>query len=59
VIFEDRNTVQMTFCMLRKSGEAAHDREDDEEDADDVDDAVDEGRVGRLEYVPRLMATTG
>jgi hypothetical protein len=49
VILEDRNTVQMTFCMLRKSGEAADDREEDEEDADDVDDAVDEGRVGRLE----------
>lgn len=58
MIFEDRNTVQMTFCMLRKSGEAVHDR-DEEEDADDVEDAVDEGRVGRMEYVPRLMATTG
>jgi hypothetical protein len=58
VILEDRKTVRMAFCMLVKSGEVVIDCED-VEDEDDVDDAVEAGRNGRLEYVPRLIVTTG
>jgi len=44
--------------MLGKSSEVVDDRED-ADDEDEVEDAVEEGRIGRLEYVPRLMVTTG
>jgi hypothetical protein len=54
MIFDDRKTVRMTLCMLAKSGEAEHDREDAVEE-DEADDAVEEGRVNRLECVPRLI----
>jgi hypothetical protein len=44
--------------MLAKSGEAEHDRDEAVEE-DDADDAVEEGRVSRLEYVPRLIVWMG
>jgi hypothetical protein len=48
MILEDRKTVRITFCMLGKSGEAVHVR-DDVEDEDEEDDDVEEGRIVRLE----------
>jgi hypothetical protein len=47
MIREDRKTARMAFCMLGKSGEDVHAR-DDVEDEEDVED-VDEGLVVRLE----------
>ena len=47
MIFGERKTVRMSFCMLGKSGVAVYDR-DDVDDDDEVDDAVEEGRGGRL-----------
>jgi hypothetical protein len=43
MIFEDRKTVRMTFCMLGKSGEAVAVRdnvEEDDEDEEEVDECL-------------------
>jgi hypothetical protein len=45
-MLEDRKTARMTFCMLRKSGEAVHVR--DEVDDEDDDEDTEEGRTDRL-----------
>jgi hypothetical protein len=57
MIREDWKTARMAFCMLGKSGEDVHAR-DDVEDEEDVED-VDEGLVVRLGRMPRLIVATG
>ena len=43
--------------MLGKSGVAVPARDDADEDEEE--EAVEEGRVGRTEFVPRLMVAMG
>jgi hypothetical protein len=49
MILEDRKTVRITFCMLGKSGEAVHVRDDVEDEDEEEEDDVEEGRIVRLE----------
>lgn len=47
VILGERNTERTTLCMLRKSGDDVHDREDVDEEEEDVEETVEDGRTGR------------
>ena len=48
--------MRMTFWMLGKSGVAVQAREEEDE-LDEDEETAEEGRVGLIEYVPRLMVT--
>lgn len=58
MVLEERKIVQISFCMLEKSGVTVCVR-DDVDEVDEVDETVEDGRGGRLMYAPRLIVKTG